>query len=67
MQLSIVALNIAYAIVGVILMYSSYRAFDRLSKRIDLQEELRRGNVAVAIFMGSVFVAIALIISGALG
>jgi putative membrane protein len=66
-QLSIVALNIAYAVIGVVLMYVSYRVFDRLSKRIDLQDELRKGNVAVAIFIGSLFIAIAMIISGAMG
>ena len=67
MQLSIVLLNIAYALVGVVLMYASYRLFDLLSTRIDFQEELRKGNVAVSIFVGSLFIAIAMIISGALG
>jgi uncharacterized membrane protein YjfL (UPF0719 family) len=66
-QLSIVGLNILYAIVGVVLMWVSYRLFDRLSARIDFQEELQKGNVAVAIFIGSLFVAIAMIIAGALG
>ena len=66
-QLSIVALNIVYAIVGVALMYGSYRLFDRLSRRIDFEDELQKGNMAVAIVVGSMFVAIAMIISGALG
>ena len=67
MQFSIVALNIVYAIVGVALMYGSYRMFDHLSTRIDFQEELQKGNIAVAIVIGSIFIAIAMIISGALG
>lgn len=67
MQISIVALNLAYAVLGVLLMWISYRVFDRLSERIDFQEELRKGNVAVAIFIGSLFIAIAMIIAGALG
>lgn len=67
MQLSIVALNIVYAIIGVGMMYGSYRLFDQLSKRIDFEEELQKGNIAVAIFIGSLFIAIAMIISGALG
>ena len=66
-QLSIVALNIVYAIIGVGMMYGSYRLFDQLSKRIDFEEELQKGNIAVAIFIGSLFIAIAMIISGALG
>ena len=67
MQLSIVGLNIVYAVIGVGLMYGSYRLFDLLSTRIDFQEELQKGNIAVAIFIGSLFIAIAMIISGALG
>ena len=67
MQLSIVGLNIVYAIIGVGMMYGSYRLFDLLSTRIDFQEELQKGNIAVAIFIGSLFIAIAMIISGALG
>ena len=66
-QLSIVGLNIVYAIVGVVLMYGSYRMFDRLSRRIDFEEELQKGNIAVAIVIGSIFIAIAMIISGTLG
>jgi putative membrane protein len=66
-QLSIVALNIVYAIIGVVMMYGSYRLFDLLSTRIDFQEELQKGNIAVAIVIGSIFIAIAMIISGALG
>lgn len=66
-QLSIVVLNIVYAVVGVGLMYGSYRLFDRLNRRIDFEDELQKGNMAVAIVIGSMFVAIAMIISGALG
>lgn len=67
MQLSIVVLNVVYAIVGVGLMYGSYRLFDRLSSRVDFEAELQKGNIAVAIVVGSMFVAIAMIVSGALG
>ena len=59
-------LNLLYAVLGVILMYASYRAIDRLSARINFEEELRQGNVAVAIVVGALFVAIAIIIAGAL-
>ena len=67
MQLSIIALNFIYAILGVFLMYASYRVIDRLTPQVDFPEELRRGNVAVAIFVAALFLAIAIIIGGALG
>jgi putative membrane protein len=66
-QLSIIALNFIYAILGVFLMYASYRVIDRLTPQVDFPEELRRGNVAVAIFVAALFLAIAIIIGGALG
>lgn len=67
MQLSIIALNFIYAILGVVLMYASYRLIDRLTPEVDFPAELKRGNVAVAIFIAALFVAIAIIVGGALG
>ena len=67
MQLSIIAVNILYAILGVVLMYVSYRLIDRLTPQVDFPAELQRGNIAVAIFIAAIFVSIALIIGKALG
>ena len=64
--MSIIALNFLYAIGGVVLMWLSYRAFDRLMPQVDFAEELKKGNVAVAIFIGALFVSIAMIVAGAL-
>ncbi len=66
MEWSIVGLNFLYATLGVVLMYLSYRAIDRLTPQVSFPEELKRGNVAVAIFIASIFIAIAMIIGGAL-
>lgn len=66
MELSILALNLGYAALGVVLMFVSYRLIDRLTPQVDFPEELKRGNVAVAIFIGSLFIAIALIVGRAL-
>jgi uncharacterized membrane protein YjfL (UPF0719 family) len=66
-QLSVIALNVFYAILGVVLMYLSYRIIDRLTPEVDFRAELKNGNVAVAIFMAAIFVSIALIIGKALG
>jgi len=66
MEWSIVGLNFLYAVLGVLLMYVSYRVIDRLTPEVDFPAELKRGNVAVAIFIAAIFVSIALIIGGAL-
>ena len=67
MQLSILALNLIYAALGVVLMYVSYRVIDRLTPQVDFPSELKQGNIAVAIFIASLFISIALIVGRALG
>jgi putative membrane protein len=66
-QLSVIALNVLYAMVGVVLMFASYRLIDRLTPEVDFPAELQKGNVAVAIFIAAIFLSIALIIGKALG
>ena len=62
----IVALNLAYAVIGVILMFMSYRVIDWLTPQVDFPTELKRGNVAVAIFIAAIFLSVAITIGGAL-
>jgi uncharacterized membrane protein YjfL (UPF0719 family) len=64
--MSIIGLNFVYAILGVVLMWVSYRVFDLLTPKVDFAEELKKGNVAVAIFIAALFIAIALIVGNAL-
>jgi len=66
MEWSIIGMNFLYAVLGVILMYVAYRTFDRLTPEVHFAEELKRGNVAVATFIGALFLAIAIIVGGAL-
>ncbi len=65
MQLAIVGMNVLYAVLGVIIMFLSIKVFDRLTK-IELEEELQRGNIAVGILVGALFLSIAMIIGRAL-
>jgi uncharacterized membrane protein YjfL (UPF0719 family) len=66
-QLSILGLNLLYAALGVVLMFVSYRVIDLLTPQVDFPAELKRGNVAVAIFIAALFVSIALIVGRAIG
>ena len=66
MQLSIIGLNFIYAGLGVVLMWVSYRIIDRLTPEVDFPVELKKGNVAVAIFIAALFLSIALIVGHAL-
>jgi uncharacterized membrane protein YjfL (UPF0719 family) len=66
MDWTIIAVNFIYATLGVALMWVAYRVFDRLTPQVDFAEELKKGNVAVAIFIAALFVSIALIVGRAL-
>lgn len=66
MELGIFLTNILYAIVGIILMYLAYKFFDKMTPGIDFTKRLEDGNIAVAIFIASIFISIALIISKSL-
>lgn len=66
MNLSIIGLNFLYAILGVVLMWASYRLFDKLTPQVEFADELKKGNIAVAIFIAALFVSIAIIVGHAL-
>jgi uncharacterized membrane protein YjfL (UPF0719 family) len=66
MDWTIIGVNFLYAALGVVLMWLSYRLFDRLTPQVDFAEELKKGNVAVAIFIAALFISIALIVGHAL-
>lgn len=66
MEWTIILLNFVYAALGLVLMFIGYKAFDLLSPRINFEEELKKGNVAVAIFIAAMFITIGIIIGGAL-
>jgi uncharacterized membrane protein YjfL (UPF0719 family) len=66
MQIPIIAMNFLYAVLGVVLMYATYRVIDILTPSVDFHDELKKGNVAVAIFLGSIFIAIGMIVGRAL-
>ncbi len=66
MEWQIVALNFGYATLGVVLMFVSYRVIDLLTPQVDFPSELRKGNVAVGIVIAAIFIAIAIIVAGAL-
>ncbi len=66
MQWMIVALNFLYAAGGVLMLIVAYKAFDWLTADTHFESELKNGNLAVAIVIASIFIAIGLIISGSL-
>lgn len=66
MEWRIITLNFVYAILGVVLGFISYKVFDWFTPQVNFAEELKKGNVAVAIFIGAILILVGLIIGGAL-
>ncbi len=66
MEWTIIGLNFLYALGGLVLMGIAYRIFDKLTPGLPFDEELKKGNIAVAIFIASIFISIAMIIGGSL-
>jgi uncharacterized membrane protein YjfL (UPF0719 family) len=50
----------------VALMFIAYRVIDLLTPQVDFADELRKGNVAVGIFIAAIFLSVAIVIGGAL-
>ena len=55
-----------YAVLGVVLMFVAYRMIDLLTPQVDFAEELKKGNIAVGLFIAAIFIAVAIVIGGAL-
>lgn len=66
MQWSIIALNFLYAGLGVAMMFVAYRVIDLLTPKVDFEEELKKGNIAVGLFIAAIFISVAIVIGGAL-
>jgi len=66
MEWKIIALNFLYGAMGVVLMFVAYRVIDRLTPEVNFPEELKKGNLAVAIFIAAIFLSVAWVIGGAL-
>jgi putative membrane protein len=66
MEWRIVGSNFLYAALGVVLMVVAYRVIEWITPGVDFHDELKKGNVAVAIFIGALFISIAMVIGQAL-
>ena len=66
MDYSIIILNFIYALIGLAILFFAYWFFDKITPQLDFPVELKKGNLAVAIVIGALFIALGIIIGGAL-
>lgn len=60
--------NLTYAIIAFLLGIAAFKIVDRIFlRKIDLEEEIKKNNLAAAIFASALVIAAAIIVSRALG
>lgn len=56
-------INVAFAVIALFVSFAAIRFFDaKFLRKVDIEEELAKGNVAVAIFASSIMLFVALIV-----
>ena len=50
-----------YGLVGIVLLLTGYFAFEVVTRRIDIQDQLNKGNMAVAVVVAALLLGIAFI------
>jgi putative membrane protein len=60
--------SVVFGIVGITMLIVGYKVFDFVTPGIDVEKELaEKNNIAVAIVVGALFLAIAWVVSTAIG
>jgi len=55
-----------FGLVGLVLFIGGYFAFDKLTPKINVSEELSKGNIAVGIVIAFLLLSIAIVVSSVL-
>jgi putative membrane protein len=61
-----VASSITFGLIGIVLLILGYKMFDWLTPSLHFQDELKKGNIAVAIIVGVLLASIAYIAANAI-
>jgi putative membrane protein len=55
--------SLVFGLIGIVLLLVGYFVFDLVLRKVNVQDELNKGNIAVAIVTGAFLIAIAIIVS----
>ena len=58
--------SVTFAAVGMVAAFIAIKIFDKATPQIDIQKELLKNNVAVAILTGSVVIGVCLIVAASI-
>jgi putative membrane protein len=52
----------AFGLLGVLLMLAGFKAFEVLTRRLDVEKQLEAGNMAVGVTVGSLLLGVSVIV-----
>lgn len=55
-----------FGLLGVFLVIAGFKIFDKIITRIDLEQEIQKGNIAAAILSGAVILGLSIIIAASM-
>ena len=56
----------AFGLLGILLLMLGYKVFDWITPKLDVERKLQEGSVAVGIVVGSLLMAIAIVVAAAI-
>jgi putative membrane protein len=56
----------AFGLLGIALLLVGFKLFERLTPKLDVEQKLQEGSVAVAIVVGALLIAIGMVVSAAI-
>jgi uncharacterized membrane protein YjfL (UPF0719 family) len=65
-ELRVLLISVAYALVGLALLFIAYKVFDALTPERMEEAIFQKGNIAVAITVGSFILGISIVLAAAL-
>ncbi len=63
--MAIVAATV-FGALGIVLLLAGFKLFERLTPKLDVEQKLQEGSVAVAIVVGALLIAIGMVVSAAI-
>ena len=59
--------SLAFGLIGIAMLCLGFKAFEKITPKLDIETELAKGNIAVGIVVGSLLFAIGYIVMHAIG
>ncbi len=57
----------AFGLLGIVLLLVGFKAFERVTPKLDVEQKLQEGNVAVGVVVGALLLAISVVVAVSIG